>query len=94
MPEMVIHVNSPVESSIEELDDNLTNINSIPATTKYDTWYYFEGADGAPFSFEVNGTDAQVSVYNYQEYEGADAVKTEYPVEQKRQRNCSIKGRL
>ena len=81
-PEMVVHVNTAAESAIEDLADSLTNIHSLPTTTKYDTWYYFEGEEGAPFSFTVNGSAAEVNVYNYQEYDGADAVKTAYPVDE------------
>ncbi len=84
-PEMVVHVNDSDESSISNLDDKLTNINAIPKTRKYDTFYYWEGEDGAPFTFKVNGSDARVYVYDYLKYDQSGSVpvntKTEYPVD-------------
>ena len=74
-PKMVVHVNSAEEASIEKLENKLTNINSLPYTTKYDTWYYWKGTEGAEFSFHVNGTDAKVSVLDYN-----GSGKTEYQV--------------
>lgn len=79
IPEMVVHVNSPEEAAIENLSQKLTDFYSRPNTTKYDTWHYEEGTEGAPFTFHVNGTDAQVYVYEYQQYESdGTAVKTAY----------------
>lgn len=76
LPEMIVHVNSAQEAAIENLADKLTNINSLSYTTKYDTWYYWEGTAGAPFTFKVNGTDAKVYVWDYL----GNGTKTEYPV--------------
>ncbi len=80
-PEMVVHVNNADESAVADLEDTLTNINSLSKTRKYDTWYYFEGETGAPFSFTVSGSDPVVNVYNYLEYNGTDAAATAYPVD-------------
>ncbi|HWR56199.1 MAG TPA: DUF4430 domain-containing protein, partial [Negativicutes bacterium] len=80
LPEMAVHVNNPAESVIDKLADKLTNINALPRTTKYDTWHYLEGEEGAEFSFKVNGSNPKVYVYDYLSYEGSDAAKTEYPV--------------
>jgi len=65
IPQIVIHVNNDNEASIEDLDAKLTNIYDLEKTTKYDTWYYWEGTEGAPFTFKVNGDNAKVVVYEY-----------------------------
>ena len=75
-PRMIVHVNSDGEASIEKLAEKLTNINTLPYTTKYDTWYYWQGTEGAEFSFKVNGTGATVAVWST---DGKQ--KTEYPVD-------------
>jgi hypothetical protein len=81
-PEMVVHVNSPAESSVEDLAGKLTDIRGRERTSKYDTWHYFAGQRGAPFTFKVNGADPQVSVYDYLGYDEAGAAtRTEYPVD-------------
>ncbi len=64
-PKMIVHVNSAEEAFVEDLENKLTNIYSLPYTTKYDTWYYWKGTKGAEFSFHVNGTDAKVAVLDY-----------------------------
>ena len=76
LPKMIVHVNSAKEAEIKDLPNKLTNINALPYTTKYDTWYYWQGSDGAPFTFSVNGTDAKVYVYDVL----GNGNKTEYPV--------------
>ena len=78
-PEIVVHVNSPEETAIEDLNDKLTNFNSLPYTSKYDDWCYQQGDEGAEFSFHINGDNGKVYVYNYLEY-NADGtpVKTTY----------------
>ena len=79
IPEIPVHVNSPEESAIADLRNNLTNFTSLGKTSKYDTWTYDYGTQGAPFTFKVNGTNPKVSVYNYLQY-NADGtpVKTDY----------------
>lgn len=75
-PEMIVHVNSEAEASIEKLAAKLTNINSLPRTTKYDIHYFWQGQEGAPFTFKVNGDNAKVYVWDYL----GGGKKTEYPV--------------
>ena len=75
-PEMIVHVNSEAEASIEKLADKLTNINSLPRTTKYDIHYFWQGQEGAPFTFKVNGDNAKVYVWEYL----GGGKKTEYAV--------------
>ena len=75
-PEMIVHVNSKAEASIEKLAAKLTNINSLPRTTKYDIHYFWQGQEGAPFTFKVNGDNAKVYVWDYL----GGGKKTEYPV--------------
>ena len=79
IPEIPVHVNSPEETAIQDLNKNLTNFTSLNNTSKYDNWTYDSGTEGAPFTFKVNGTNAKVSVYNYLQY-NADGtpVKTDY----------------
>ncbi len=79
IPEIPVHVNSPEETAIEDLNKNLTNFTSLSNTSKYDNWTYDYGTEGAPFTFKVSGTNAKVSVYNYLQY-NADGtpVKTDY----------------
>ncbi len=79
IPEIPVHVNSPEESAIADLRNNLTNFTSLGKTSKYDTWTYDYGAEGAEFTFRVNGQNPKVSVYNYLRY-NADGtpVKTDY----------------
>ena len=79
IPEIPVHVNSPEETAIQDLNKNLTNFTSLSNTSKYDNWTYDSGTEGAPFTFKVNGTNAKVSVYNYLRY-NADGtpVKTDY----------------
>ena len=79
IPEIPVHVNSPEETAIQDLNKNLTNFTSLSNTSKYDNWTYDYGTEGAPFTFKVNGTNAKVSVYNYLQY-NADGtpVKTDY----------------
>ena len=79
IPEIPVHVNSPEETAIEDLNKNLTNFTSLSNTSKYDNWTYNYDTQGAPFTFKVNGTNAKVSVYNYLQY-NADGtpVKTDY----------------
>ena len=83
-PEIVVHVNSPEETAIEDLNDKLTNFNSLPYTSKYDDWCYQQGDEGAEFSFHINGDNGKVYVYNYLEY-NADGtpVKTTYTADGK-----------
>ena len=79
IPEIPVHVNSPEETAIEDLNKKLTNFTSLSNTSKYDNWTYDYGTQGAPFTFKVSGTNAKVSVYNYLQY-NADGtpVKTDY----------------
>ena len=79
VPEIPVHVNSPEETAIEDLNKKLTNFTSLSNTSKYDNWTYNYDTQGAPFTFKVNGTNAKVSVYNYLQY-NADGtpVKTDY----------------
>lgn len=79
IPEIPVHVNSPEETAIQDLNKNLTNFTSLSNTSKYDNWTYDYGTEGAPFTFKVSGTNAKVSVYNYLRY-NADGtpVKTDY----------------
>lgn len=59
-PEMVIHVNGDGE---KDMANTLTNINE--KARKYDCWHFWEGTDGADFSFKVNGSNAKVEVLSY-----------------------------
>ena len=68
IPEIPVHVNSPEESAIPDLKNNLTNFTSLSKTSKYDTWTYDYGTEGAEFTFRVNGQNPRVSVYNYLQY--------------------------
>ena len=78
-PEIVVHVNAPAEGG---LANQLTNISTISQTRPTDTWYYWEGQEGSPFSFKVNGSEPKVYVYNYQSYGGTGTPnKTEYPID-------------
>ena len=79
IPEIPVHVNSPEETAIEDLNKKLTNFTSLSNTSKYDNWTYNYDTQGAPFTFKVSGTNAKVSVYNYLQY-NADGtpVKTDY----------------
>ena len=79
IPEIPVHVNSPEETAIQDLNKNLTNFTSLNNTSKYDNWTYDYGTQGAPFTFKVSGTNPKVSVYNYLQY-NADGtpVKTDY----------------
>lgn len=79
IPEIPVHVNSPEETAIQDLNKNLTSFTSRSNTSKYDNWTYNYDTQGAPFTFKVNGTNAKVSVYNYLQY-NADGtpVKTDY----------------
>ena len=79
IPEIPVHVNSPEETAIQDLNKKLTNFTSLSNTSKYDNWTYDYGTEGAPFTFKVSGTNAKVSVYNYLQY-NADGtpVKTDY----------------
>ena len=79
IPEIPVHVNSPEETAIQDLNKNLTNFTSLNNTSKYDNWTYDYGTQGAPFTFKVNGTNAKVSVYNYLQYnKDGTPVKTDY----------------
>ena len=79
IPEIPVHVNSPEETAIEDLNKNLTNFTSLSNTSKYDNWTYDYGTQGAPFTFKVSGTNAKVSVYNYLQYnKDGTPVKTDY----------------
>lgn len=79
IPEIPVHVNSPEETAIQDLNKNLTNFTSLNNTSKYDNWTYDYGTQGAPFTFKVNGTNAKVSVYNYLQYNtDGTPVKTDY----------------
>lgn len=79
IPEIPVHVNSPEETAIQDLNKKLTNFTSRSNTSKYDNWTYNYDTKGAPFTFKVNGINAKVSVYNYLQY-NADGtpVKTDY----------------
>ena len=79
IPEIPVHVNSPEETAIQDLNKKLTTFTSLSNTSKYDNWTYDYDTEGAPFTFKVNGTNAKVSVYNYLQY-NADGtpVKTDY----------------
>lgn len=83
IPEIPVHVNSPEESAIADLRNNLTNFTSLGKTSKYDTWTYDYGAEGAEFTFRVNGQNPKVSVYNYLQYnaDGTPVVTTYTPDE-------------
>ena len=84
IPEIPVHVNSPEESAIPDLKNNLTNFTSLSKTSKYDTWTYDYGTEGAPFTFKVSGTNAKVSVYNYLQYNtDGTPVKTDYTPDEK-----------
>ena len=79
IPEIPVHVNSPEETAIQDLNKNLTNFTSRSNTSKYDNWTYDYGTEGAPFTFKVSGTNAKVSVYNYLQYnKDGTPVKTDY----------------
>lgn len=79
IPEIPVHVNSPEETAIQDLNKNLTNFTSRSNTSKYDNWTYNYDTEGAPFTFKVNGTNAKVSVYNYLRYNtDGTPVKTDY----------------
>lgn len=79
IPEIPVHVNSPEETAIQDLNKNLTNFTSLSNTSKYDNWTYNYDTQGAPFTFKVNGTNAKVSVYNYLQYnKDGTPVKTDY----------------
>ena len=79
IPEIPVHVNSPEETAIQDLNKNLTNFTSLSNTSKYDNWTYDYGTEGAPFTFKVSGTNAKVSVYNYLQYNtDGTPVKTDY----------------
>ena len=79
IPEIPVHVNSPEESAIADLRNNLTNFTSLGKTSKYDTWTYDYETQGAPFTFKVSGTNPKVSVYNYLKYnKDGTPVKTDY----------------
>lgn len=79
IPEIPVHVNSPEETAIQDLNKNLTNFTSLNNTSKYDNWTYDYGTQGAPFTFKVSGTNAKVSVYNYLQYNtDGTPVKTDY----------------
>ena len=83
IPEIPVHVNSPEESAIADLRNNLTNFTFLGKTSKYDTWTYDYGAEGAEFTFRVNGQNPKVSVYNYLQYnaDGTPVVTTYTPDE-------------
>ena len=79
IPEIPVHVNSPEETAIQDLNKNLTNFTSLSNTSKYDNWTYDYGTQGAAFTFKVNGTNPKVSVYNYLQYnKDGTPVKTDY----------------
>lgn len=79
IPEIPVHVNSPEETAIQDLNKNLTNFTSLSNTSKYDNWTYNYDTEGAPFTFKVSGTNAKVSVYNYLQYNtDGTPVKTDY----------------
>lgn len=77
IPEITVHVNSTEETAIGNLSTKLTDISSRAYTRSNDTWYYWQGQEGAPFTFKVNGTNAKVTV---KEYLGEK--KTEYTPDQ------------
>ena len=84
IPEIPVHVNSPEETAIQDLNKNLTNFTSLSNTSKYDNWTYNYDTQGAPFTFKVNGTNAKVSVYNYLQYnKDGTPVKTDYTPDEK-----------
>ena len=79
IPEIPVHVNSPEETAIQDLNKNLTNFTSLSNTSKYDNWTYDYGTQGAPFTFKVSGKNPKVSVYNYLQYnKDGTPVKTDY----------------
>lgn len=79
IPEIPVHVNSPEETAIQDLNKKLTNFTSLSNTSKYNNWTYNYGTQGAPFTFKVSGTNAKVSVYNYLQYnKDGTPVKTDY----------------
>lgn len=79
IPEIPVHVNSPEETAIQDLNKKLTNFTSRSNTSKYDNWTYNYDTQGAPFTFKVSGTNAKVSVYNYLQYnKDGTPVKTDY----------------
>lgn len=79
IPEIPVHVNSPEETAIQDLNKKLTNFTSRSNTSKYDNWTYNYDTQGAPFTFKVSGTNAKVSVYNYLQYNtDGTPVKTDY----------------
>ena len=79
IPEIPVHVNSPEETAIQDLNKKLTNFTSLSNTSKYDNWTYNYDTQGAPFTFKVSGTNAKVSVYNYLQYNtDGTPVKTDY----------------
>ena len=79
IPEIPVHVNSPEETAIQDLNKKLTNFTSLSNTSKYDNWTYNYDTQGAPFTFKVSGTNAKVSVYNYLQYnKDGTPVKTDY----------------
>lgn len=79
IPEIPVHVNSPEETAIQDLNKKLTNFTSRSNTSKYDNWTYNYDTQGAPFTFKVNGTNAKVSVYNYLQYNtDGTPIKTDY----------------
>ena len=67
-PEIVVHVNSPEETTIGNLAEKLTDFKAKEYTTKYDNWSYEYGTEGAEFSFHVNGENGKVYVYDYLKY--------------------------
>lgn len=73
MPEIIVHVNNSSEAGTA---DSLTNINTL--IRKYDTQFFWQGEEGADFSFKVNGSNAQVTV---QSYLGKEADRTYRPDE-------------
>lgn len=84
IPEIPVHVNSPEETAIQDLNKNLTNFTSLNNTSKYDNWTYDYDTQGAPFTFKVSGTNAKVSVYNYLQYnKDGTPVKTDYTPDEK-----------
>lgn len=84
IPEIPVHVNSPEETAIQDLNKNLTNFTSLSNTSKYDNWTYNYDTQGAPFTFKVSGTNAKVSVYNYLQYNtDGTPVKTDYTPDEK-----------
>lgn len=49
IPEIPVHVNSPEETAIQDLNKNLTNFTSLSNTSKYDNWTYDYGSGGRAF---------------------------------------------